>query len=379
MSITTERIQIGPRLAKLQEIIGRRKLSGVVVCSYQNVTYFAGTHILTQVIVPDRLAFLVVPRDEEPTLIVCSVETRQVRSQTTVRDLREYTEFVDDPTAMLADVLKQRKMNRGSIGVDGRRLPMASAAALESKFSDLKLTGIDDDLELVQAIKDPGQIAILEMATKATVAAAEETAAELPAGASERDFTTTAFAKLMRRGGVPTFCIFASGTRMVQAHPESSDEPMQPGELWRIDFGGRFQEVIQSCVSRTGVVGEPTPEQEGTLKALLGAIDIGVSMLQPGRRAKEVFNAVKAEFARQGLPFTLPHTGHSISTGLHEYPMLEPTNETVLQPGMVLNIEPLVAIESRREAYMTCTLVEVTSHQPRVITPPQRQLLRLKV
>jgi|SRR5581483_5251234 len=378
MGITTKRVSTGPRLARLQEIIERRNLDGIVVSSYQNVSYFAGTHLMTQVSLPDRLAFVVVPRGAEPTVIVCGIETRQVKTQTDIADVRDYVEFAENPTEVLAKVLRERNLAGGSIGIDARRLPIASGRVIEDSLSGVELVSVDDDIELSQAVKDANEIAVLESAAKATLAAAEETAAELRAGATERDFSTSAFLKLMQAGGVPLFLVFASGARTMQAHPESTDEPMAPGTLWRIDFGARFDEVINSDLARTGVVGEPSPEQAATLTALRATQDAGFKAIEPGRPARDVFNAVKDEFKRQGLPFSMPHIGHGMGIGLHEFPMLEPGNDIKLEVGMVLNIEPMVVLEQRQEAYHTEDLAEVTANGPRLLTPPQKQLLRIR-
>lgn len=378
MTTSVGRVNTKPKLARLQEIIERRNLDGIVVSSYQNVSYFAGTYLMTQVSLPDRLAFLVAPRGAEPTLVVCGIETRQVRTQTDIVDVRDYVEFKENPTEILAQVLKDRKMAGGSIGVDGRRLPYASGQLLEEKLSGVELVAVDDDIELAQAVKDKHEIGALEEGAKATLAAAEETAAELRPGASERDFSTSAFLKIMQKGGAPLFLVFASGARTMQAHPESTDEPMPPGTLWRIDFGARFHEVINSDLARTGVVGDPSIEQEATLIALRATQDAGFKAIEPGRPAKDVFNAVKDEFKRQGLPFSMPHIGHGMGIGLHEFPMLEPGNDIKLETGMVLNIEPMVVLESRQEAYHTEDLAEVTPNGPRLLTPPQERLLRIK-
>ena len=98
-----------------------------------------------------------------------------------------------------------------------------------------------------------------------------------------------------------------------------------------------------------------------------------------GRPAKDVFFAVRDEFKRQGLPFSMPHIGHGIAIGLHEFPMLEPSNDIVLEAGMVLNIEPMVVMEDRKEAYHTEDLGEVTANGTRLLTPPQERLLRIRV
>jgi len=96
------------------------------------------------------------------------------------------------------------------------------------------------------------------------------------------------------------------------------------------------------------------------------------------RAAGRAFNAVKDEFKRQGLPFSMPHIGHGMGIGLHEFPMLEPGNDIKLQAGMVLNIEPMAVVESRQEAYHTEDLAEVTANGARLLTPPQERLLRIR-
>jgi Xaa-Pro aminopeptidase len=74
----------------------------------------------------------------------------------------------------------------------------------------------------------------------------------------------------------------------------------------------------------------------------------------------------------------MPHIGHGMGIGLHEFPMLEPGNDTRIQAGMVLNIEPMVVLEARKEAYHTEDLAEVTVNGPRLLTPPQDALLRIR-
>jgi len=378
MSTTAERSRTAPKFARLQEIMERKQLDAVVVSSYQNVSYFGGTYLMSQITIPDRLAFLVVPRREAPTLVVCGIETRQVLSQTDIKDVRDYVEFADNPSEVLARILVERGLTAASIGIDSRRLSLASSEVLKDNLGSVELVPIDDDIELAQAVKDEAEVAVLEAAAKATVAAAEETAAELPPGSTERDFSTTVFLKLMQKGGAPLFLVFASGERTMQAHPESRAQRLQAGQLWRIDYGARFSEVINSDVARTGVTGEPEAEQEATLKALRATQDAGFNAIEPGRPAKEVFEAVKAEFKRQGLPFSMPHIGHGMGIAVHEFPMLQPHSDIPLQVGMVLNIEPMVVREDRKEAYHTEDLAEVTATGPRLLTKPQDQLLRVR-
>ena len=116
---------------KLREVMRRHGLQVVVLSSYQAVSYCAGTNILTQVTLPDRLAFLACFADGEDVLVVCSIEATMVRGQTDIADIVEYTEFTDDPTAVLIGVLKDRGLTR-----DGRHRGTAAAGALLPPAAD---------------------------------------------------------------------------------------------------------------------------------------------------------------------------------------------------------------------------------------------------
>lgn len=365
------------KLARLDAIIEARNLDAVVMCSYQAVSYFGGTHIMTQVSVPDRLEFLVERPGGRATLLVCNIETSMVRSQSDIDDLREYVEFADDPAASLAALLCDLGLDSGRVGVELRRLPVAAADALRGGAPDVQLVGIDDDVEIAQGVKDADEVILLERAAQATLAAIVTAAGEARNKTTELEFCGSVYAKLAAAGGVPAFLVFASGERSLQTHAEAIDAPFRPGAIWRIDVGARFNSVLNSDVARTGVVGEPVPEQEELLAALRATQDAGFAVIEPGRPSREVFEAVKAEFGRQGLDFWMPHVGHGLGIGLHEFPLLEPRNDAALEVGMVLNLEPMARIDSRKECYHTEDLAVVTEDGCRLLTEPQETLIRM--
>jgi Xaa-Pro aminopeptidase len=372
---TVRRAASATKIERLRRLMESRALDAIVVSSYQNVSYFAGSTITTQVSLPDRLGFLIARRDGAATLLFCNIEISQLKTQTDIEDVREYVEFAQNPTEELARILRELGLTGGSIGIDARRLPAASMTILQRDLPASEFVPIDDELELSQAVKDPDETEKLEDAAKSSLAAIEDTLQTLPKGTTERDVSSAIYLRLMQSGGKPLFMVFASGERTLQAHPESTDTPMPRGILWRIDYGARFDGGINSDLARTGVVGAASPEQEATLKALRATQDAGFRAIEPGRPAKDVFFAVRDEFKRQGLAFTMPHVGHGMGIGLHEYPMLEPGNDTPLEVGMVLNVEPMALITSRREGYHTEDLAAVTENGRRLLTPPQERLL----
>jgi Xaa-Pro aminopeptidase len=363
--------------ARIAGIIDANDLRAAVASSYQAVSYFAGTHIITQIVLPDRLEFFVAFDGGDAALLVCNLETGMVKSQTDIPEIHEYVEFADVPAEALARLLSERGITSGRVGIELRRLHAEGFAALREALPGLELVGIDEEVEASQAVKEEDEIAMLQYGAQSTLDAVEAAVAGARAGDSELDLCAEIAARLMRSGGQPAFIVFGTAERALEAHGEAIDVPLQEGDIWRIDLGGRFFRVIYSDLARTGIVGEATAEQEDILRRLRACQDAGFGAMEPGRPASGVFEAVKAEFANQELPFFMPHIGHGLGIGLHEFPILEPHNHAPLEAGMVLNVEPMVQLPDRGECYHTEDLAVVTPDGPRLLTKPQDALIRI--
>jgi Xaa-Pro aminopeptidase len=361
----------------LRAVMEHENLRGAAISSYQAVSYLCGTNILTQVSLPDRLAYCVVLDDDSTTLIVCSIEASMVRTQTDVVDLVEYTEFVDDPTDVLAKFLLDRGVTTGRIGIEGRRLPTRSSDILRASLPGITLVAIDEGVEELQTVKSPDEIHMMGQAAQRTLDSVLAGVAKAQPGRTELSLCADIGASMYNSGGMPVFTFFSTGERALGAHMEAIDRPLVEGELWRIDLGGRFYDLMNSDLARTGVVGSPSAEQEDILQNLLATQAAGFAALEPGRPACDVFHAVAGEFERRGMAFQMPHVGHGIGIGLHEFPILHPGNSAPLEVGMVLNIEPMFKAMDRHECYHVEDLAVVTEDGFELLTQPQTSLIAI--
>jgi Xaa-Pro aminopeptidase len=241
----------------------------------------------------------------------------------------------------------------------------------------VEFRAFDSHLDELQGVKTAAEIELLKDSANATLDAVLKTIAEVDSSHTERGVSNLIHRRLVESGGDPTFLVFAAGERTMHGHPEPRDEPLTPGSIWRTDLGARYRFGFNSDVARTGVVGEPSAAQAQTLAALHAAQGAAIGIAEPGRPARELFEACRETAIREGLSFTMPHIGHSLGIGLHEQPMLEPRNHQQLRAGMVLNIEPLVIVAERHEAYHTEDLVLVGENGPVRLTQPQTELLRI--
>jgi Xaa-Pro aminopeptidase len=368
-----------PRQQKLDRLLERERLEALVACSYEALCYFARTDIQTQLHLADRLEFLVALSSGPPTLLICDIEEPQVRTQTPISDVRAYVEFADDPATKLAELLSERGVARGRVGIEARRLPTEAMRTLGAQLPEIEWVAIDRALEHLQAAKTEGEVDQLSSLANSLLDALDATIASNSGDVGEDVFAGELLARVARTGALPLFLVFAAGERTTLGHPEPRPTPLQAGSIWRADFGARLPGGILGDVARTGVVGSPDPDQEEIFAAVRAAQDAAVALAQPGRPARELYDACKRALERSGIPFLMPHVGHGIGIGLHEPPLLEPRNEAPLAEGTVLNVEPFAILADRGEGYHTEDLILVTGQGPHRLTTPQDELLSIRI
>ena len=98
-----------------------------------------------------------------------------------------------------------------------------------------------------------------------------------------------------------------------------------------------------SDATRILTMGEPTPEQNVVFDMLVRLREAAVTAVRPGARCSDVYRAVAEVAQNEDIPlFTPVEVGHGIGVAPCESPYLSPCDETLLEPGMVLVLDPIV-------------------------------------
>jgi Xaa-Pro aminopeptidase len=163
---------------------------------------------------------------------------------------------------------------------------------------------------------------------------------------------------------LPFLCLGA-GPNVFHAHPKAGDYVIRSGDLLACDVGGRFRGYY-SDIARTAVVGEATSHQAEAYGTLWKIHEQVIAEIRPGVRASDLYWLCRDAFEHRGMTLGLSHIGHSVGLGLHESPMICPTDDTELREGMTINIEP--AVRDETGAYHVEDLVEVTAAGSRVLS-----------
>lgn len=350
----------------------RSALSGsdfdaVVAVSPENVAYTAGTIIETRKSIRDRLALVLWPRDGEPTFIMCAVEEAQAREESWISDIRSYVEFKTSPVSLLAEVLREKGLDHGRVGLELGYLSARYFAELQREAPHITFLEDERFFDEVKVIKTEAEIAALREGAVATEAALLETYRAIRPGESEQSMRMRLIAQMLERGcGNLEFAYINAGPNTGFPHNLASAYECKPGDLIKSDVGGIWHGYL-SDIARTAVVGSPSARQTDIWARLREVHLASIGQLRPGRPASDVFLAMKTGMEQAGLPFPLPHAGHSIGLTGHEFPMLTATNHMEIKPNMTFMVETR-ARWAKQEGYHMEDLILVTDDGPKWLT-----------
>lgn len=354
-------------LDRLRRLVRDAGLDAVVAASPENVPYLAGVIIPTQRSLRERLAMVLWPAEGEPAFVVCDLEYELARAATWISDLRSYVELQQSPIKALVEVIEERGLGRGRIGIEYRYLLAVFWDELRALLPHATWVHADGLLNEARVVKTPQEIDLLARANRATEQAHLDAYCTMRPGETEKDVAERLSRGILRSGADEVaFCYLNGGARTGMRHLTPGDYAIQPGDLVKCDAGGTYQGYY-SDIARTVALGTPRPEQRETYKKIYEIHQACLSAARPGILASEIYRVQQEGFARRGLPFLVPHAGHSIGLEAHEGPMLAPLSTRELEPNMVIAIETRLLVP-KKEGYHVEDIVLITDIGAQVLT-----------
>ncbi|MEE8593284.1 MAG: Xaa-Pro peptidase family protein [Candidatus Bipolaricaulota bacterium] len=146
----------------------------------------------------------------------------------------------------------------------------------------------------------------------------------------------------MRFGSSPAHADYRGqiGAQSAIPHSITTNAILNEGDVLVTGAGSEVGGYL-SELERTMILGTPTEEQRRFFDLMLGAQELAFESIRPGVRCSDVDCAV-SDYYRQHdiMKHWRHHTGHGIGYGMHEAPFLDVGDDTTIEPGMVLTIEP---------------------------------------
>jgi Xaa-Pro aminopeptidase len=244
------------------------------------------------------------------------------------------------------------------VGFESGHLTVADHATLADAAAAVEWKPGRDRIECLRAVKDDSEVAQIRAAIHFAERAFAMFRAMLRLADTEKELCDALEAYVRRAGGAATSFppIVAVGDRSALPHAPPTARPVGAADLLLVDWGAsgplyksdltrvlltRNNSALLTAASRRAD-GPNLPAIHGTvLKAQAAALGV----LRPGVKASEVDAAARGVIAAAGLGDCFTHgLGHGIGLQIHEAPFFKPGNETVIEAGMVVTVEPGIYI-----------------------------------
>jgi Xaa-Pro aminopeptidase len=298
---------------------------------------------------------VVVPGDGDPMLstnwVLHGEPMHSSIWMTWMKDVRpgERAGLATDPVAtverQVAERIHESGLGHGTIGVAG--LDAASAAfvpRLQAALPTVEWVPADNLLLDVRAIKSEAEIAAMREAARISGDMNRIAVEHCHPGVTEWEVAAEAHRACFAQGGELSFqSAVTAGPRAGLKHCAPTNRPMERGDMVFIDMAACFKGYYAD-VSRCTVVGEANAEQRRMLDTAYEMFQAVVAAIRPGVYVPDLHTiandiARKAGYDREIMPKGF---GHGLGTSLFERPDVRIISETILQPGMIFALEPML-------------------------------------
>jgi Xaa-Pro aminopeptidase len=247
---------------------------------------------------------------------------------------------------------------------------------LSEKANGILLKPVKGVVEELRRVKDAGEIACHRQAAAIVDACFQHLLGYLKPGITERAVAVEIECFLRRKGAEREAfeSIVASGPSAASPHAHATEKVIQAGELVKMDFGAMFGGYAAD-LTRTVAIQRADARQREVYHVVLEAQEAAIAAIRPGVKGSEVDQVARERIAARGYGDYFGHgLGHSLGLHVHDGPALSQTSAVVLEPGMVVTVEPGIylpgwgGIRIEDDVVVTETGVEVLTRAPKEFT-----------
>ena len=330
------------RAEAAQRLMAAADLNALWLTTEAEVRYFTGFRTLFWQS-PTRPWHVILPAKGKPIAIIPGIGA-DLMAATWVEDIRTWPSprGEDEGVSLLIDALS---------GMDRIGVPMGAEASLRQPLNDFNAVtsaiGADliDCTPLIQTlrfIKSDAELAIIRRIC-AIGSAAFGRAPDLFRAGQPLDEAFRAFKiALLQEGAedVPYLVGGAGPDGYGDVISPPSGAPLVEGDVLMLDTGATLQGYFCDF-DRNFALGRASDPAKRAYAALRRATDAGLAAARPGATCADLYRAMAAHL---GGDSNVGRLGHGLGMQLTEWPSIAPFDQTVLKPGMVMTLEPSIAV-----------------------------------
>ena len=343
------------RLSKLRALMEERSIEAVVFTSMHNIAYYSGFLYCSF----GRPYGCVVTQDRCVT-ISANIDL----SQPWRRCIDENVIYTDWRRDNYYRAVASITENRRQIGIEGDHMTLEVRSKLAQALEGAEFSDVAADVMRMRMIKSEEEIALIKDGAKvadiggaAIRDAIQVGTREIDVAMAGRNAMELAIADMYPESEIRDIWVwFQSGINTDGAHNPVTCRTLAKGEILSLNAFPMINGYY-TALERTLFVEEADARSLEIWEANVAVHERGIELIQPGAVINEIVAELNEMFAeRDLLQYRTFGYGHSFGVLSHYYGReagleLREDIETVLEPGMVVSMEPMLTIpEGQRGA-----------------------------
>lgn len=335
------------RLAKIQKLMFDEEMDAILLTTQVDIEYYTGfkTQFFES---PTRPWFVLIPLDDKPKAIIPVIGESGMRD-TWVDDIQTWTspnpedEGISLLTVNIVALMKRFKTLGIPQGHESNlRMPLGDYNKLISNLDGINIKDATKILRYVRYIKSPAEIEKIKYICDVASQGFEDLPSLLKVGQSERA-NCQRFKNHLLSLGVDDFPYLISGSGQggygsIIMGP--SERILENGDIFIIDTGCVFDSYFCDF-DRNYAFGYASDEAKRAYEVVFKATDAGFDACKIGNTTSDVFNAMNKVMVEGGaLGNSVGRLGHGLGMQLTEWPSNTINDNTPLEDGVVLTLEP---------------------------------------
>ena len=347
------------RLEKMHSQMKRAHLRVVILIKPENVFYFSGFNPVLN----SQPVFLLFQIDQEPCLLLHSLRVSHGVEESILENIQSYGKWGSaaalalEPEDAIYAILG--RMSADQIGMELDYVSVSWYQKICKKLQPAAVKSVSFTINMIKLIKDDYEIqcirksaALVDLGVKTTIEYLIKGYAEAEAATEGqyamrqlwqsrfRDSEICGFGTA-EGGMIDSLHIWCLSNQKIaygcdcptHYYPKNGDLTL-PMAWAQIDGYHAENE-------RTVMVGEVNAFRKNAYDSMLKARESVFNILRPGVSLAILYEAATRVYSEAGFADILPgRVGHGVGCSAHEFPSLDSQSKLLLQPGMVITVEP---------------------------------------
>jgi len=357
------------RFNKIYQILEKNNLDAIALIPGSNFKYLTGGSFPLM----ERPTLLIITKKQNvailPSLEVDSFNQLNIHSKIiSWHDKDGFNHAFKEASKILGDIK--------NIGVEGQKIRFFETQAFKENFKEIEIINSHKEISSMRLNKEQDEINILIEAIKISEKSLESTLNYIKLGMSGLQVKQFLMQELYKNGaeGLSFDPIVLTGPNSAIPHGHSSSQNIiKKGDALLFDFGATIK-GYKADITRTFFMIEADEYQKKAYETVRKANEIGIQKSKIPNSLHDIDNETTLILENSDYKEFIVHkTGHGLGLDVHEDPYVVRGNNTKLEQGMVITVEPGLYIPQKFGIRIEDDVL-ITNDEPTVLTSFSKDL-----